>query len=399
MNAAIFDVLAAEFGESVTRSRTGEPRVAPPSLNALAAALGLAHRHGWRVRIEGRGTWMPPDAPADLAVTTGRLDTLVSIAPADLVATAQTGIQWQRLRARLAEHRTRVAIDPPGSSDRSLGSVLATATSGSLAHRFGPVRDHILGTTVATGDGRLVRSGGVVVKNVAGFDLTKLAVGGFGGFGVIAEVNLRLRSLPAAQRLLTARASLDDLFHAGRDLVAADVDAAAVELVSPDGGQHWHLLVTLSGTRDGVAAEAARAATLGASVGLAAIEGDAFAGVAEGSLDGPVAIRAGALPPSFPDTVELILARLGPGTIGGGLGRGGLRWCGTTSADALLELRRELAAREIPLTLERAPWPIRSAVGHFGAYREGLQGLSDRLRQVFDPDRILVTPLEGSAGG
>ena len=199
MSGAILARLRQVVGDDVVAGPDGRPRVAPRSADGLAAALGTAAQEGWRVRVEGSGSWLPPDAPADLAVTTRALDRIVSVAPSDLVATVQGGVTLRRLADKLAGHRTLVALDPPGSPDRSLGSILATATAGPEAHRFGPVRDQVLGTTIATADGKLVRSGGSVVKNVAGYDLSKIQIGGFGAFGIIVEAHLRLRALPAAR--------------------------------------------------------------------------------------------------------------------------------------------------------------------------------------------------------
>src|SRR5439155_834709 len=179
---------------------------------------------------------------------------------------------------------------------RTLGSVVATATAGPLRHGFGAVRDHILGVTFVTGDGRLVQSGGRVVKNVAGYDLTKLEAGGFGAFGVIVLVHLRLRALPRADQTFVLAGTREDLTQ-----VAGDVSAA-----------------------------------------------------------GPI------------------------------------RWAGDTTVDRLRRLRRTLAGLEVPLTLERAPWPIRSAVGHFGAYREGVGPLVAGLRRTFDPGEAFVVAVEGS---
>ncbi len=118
------------------------------------------------------------------------LDQVVSGSPADLVATVQAGATIETIRRQLAEHETWLAIDPPGRPDRSIGSIAATGTAGPLRHGFGPIRDHVLGCIAVTGDGRLVRAGGRVVKNVAGYDLTKLQVGGFGGFGIITELHV-----------------------------------------------------------------------------------------------------------------------------------------------------------------------------------------------------------------
>ena len=149
-----------------SRRRARGPRPRPPTRSRWSA--------GWRTRRAGRSgsrarrTWLPPDAPADLAVSTRALDQVVSVSPADLVATVQAGAPLEALRRRLADEGMWLALDPPGRPERSLGSVVATATAGPLRQGFGPVRDHVLGCTVATGDGRLVKAGGRVVKNVAG---------------------------------------------------------------------------------------------------------------------------------------------------------------------------------------------------------------------------------------
>ena len=218
MSDAIFTRLRALLGTTgVERDGTGMPRATPDTPDALSLVCRLAHEEGWKIRVEGRGTWLPSDAPADLVVSTRGLEQVVSVSPADLVATVQAGTSLEALRRRLADYGMWLALDPPGRPERSIGSVVATATAGPLRHGFGPVRDHVLGCSVATGDGRLVNAGGRVVKNVAGYDLTKLQVGGFGGFGIIAEVHLRLRALPRADVTLLARGARDALTSGARD--------------------------------------------------------------------------------------------------------------------------------------------------------------------------------------
>src|SRR6266511_1006284 len=176
----ILEKVTALLGEGAVLEPSSDrvPRIAPGSPDAVALLLGTAHQEGWRVRIEGAGTWLQSDAPSDLALTTRRLDRVPAIEPSDLTATAEAGIGLDQLRQQLA--------------GRTLGSVVATATAGPLRHGFGPIKDHLLGVTFVTGDGRMVQSGGRVMKNVAGYDLTRLQAGGFGAFGVIVLVHLRL---------------------------------------------------------------------------------------------------------------------------------------------------------------------------------------------------------------
>jgi glycolate oxidase FAD binding subunit len=400
----IFDALKAIAAEAVTIGADGLPRVAPESVEATANVMGEVNQRGWRVRIEGRASWMPPDAPADLAITTERLNRIISVAPADLVASAQSGVPLRSLRTALGHHRAWVPIDPPGSPDRTLGSVLATGTAGPLRHRFGPIRDQVLGTTVVTGDGRVIRSGGLVVKNVAGFDLTKVQIGGFGAFGIITEVHLRVRALPASRVTLLGKGSLETLLDASRAINDARPEASLLELLSPalSGSSEWLLITQALGTAEGARAASERIIAAGAESELRFEPVEPLAAdrllsaIGEAMIESPVVVRAGVLAPSTPDLVDLIGETIGHGRLAASLGVGGLRWAGNPTPAHLRALRIRLAEREIPLTLERAPWGFRRAVGHFGAFREGVAPLTERVRAVFDPGRRLVAPLEAA---
>jgi glycolate oxidase FAD binding subunit len=398
----IFGRLRALLGTSgVERDADGLPRATPDSPDALSLVCRLAHEEGWKIRVEGHASWLSPDAPADLAVSTRALDQVLSVSPADLVATVQAGAPLEALRRRLADEGMWLALDPPGRPERSLGSVVATATAGPLRHGFGPVRDHVLGCTVATGDGRLVRAGGRVVKNVAGYDLTKLQVGGFGGFGIIAEVHLRLRALPRADVTLLARGPRDTLTSAARDLVQAQLLPGALELLSPALGADadWVLAARFVGTDAAVQPEVRRLSSVGdlAWTPLPADRTAAFWGlVARGSLGGPITLRLGVLGGGIDDTLDVLAHDLDEGLVSAGPGAGLIRWTGDAPVERLRALRRTAAAREIPMTLERAPWPVRRALGHFGAYREGVGQLVGRLRDTFDPGQCLRVALEGA---
>ena len=397
--AVLLARLRAEFGaEAVETSADGIPRVLPRSAQAVADLCGLAFHERLRVRIEGRGTWLPPDAPADLVLSTSRLGGATEIAPADLVASAGAGTSFRALQEELAQRGVWLGLDPPGTEDRTLGSVIATGTAGPLAHGLGPVRDHLLGLEVVAGDGRMVRSGGKVVKNVAGYDLTRVQAGAFGAFGIVTAAHLRLRALPRHRIGLLARGPRDRLTRAARELNQAGLTAAALELAS--GTPEWLLLAEFTGTREAVEAEAERAGRSGelawsrlATDRLAALRDD-LAGL---PLAGPITFRLGVFTDGLDETIDLLEAELGPGSVTAGAGRGSLRWSGSLPAGprALQSVRRTLAEREIPLTLERAPWSFRRVVGHFGEYREGVSGLVSRLREVYDPGLVFRVALDG----
>ena len=375
------------------------PRVAPASPDAVALLLGTAHAEGWKVRVEGAGTWMPPDAPADLALTTRRLDRVPSIAPQDLTATAEAGIGCDLLRQQLADRGAWLAMDAPGLAGRSLGSIVATGTSGPLRQGFGPLRDHLLGVTFVTGDGRMIQSGGRVMKNVAGYDLTRLQAGGFGAFGVIVLVHLRLRALPRADVTFVLEGGREDLTQVADDVRGSGLAPAALELLSPPLArrERWVLAVRLAGSAALVAADEAGLRTVadGRFAPLRAEEAHAFwMRAAEGLATRPIAFRIGGLPEGGDELLDLVQHQVGDEWVSASPGAGVIRWAGDVAPDRLRRLRRTLAEKEVPLTLERAPWPVRAAVGHWGQYRENVSPLVAGLRRTFDPGERLVVAIE-----
>jgi glycolate oxidase FAD binding subunit len=399
----ILDKVRALLGEAAVLEQAapgGIPRIAPGSPDAVALLLGTAHREGWRVRIEGAGTWLQGDAPADLAITTRRLDRVPAIEPQDLTATAEAGIGLDQLRQQLADRGAWLALDPPGLAGRTLGSVVASATAGPLRQGFGPVKDHLLGVTFVTGDGRMVQSGGRVMKNVAGYDLTRLQAGGFGAFGIIVLVHLRLRALPRADVTYLLEGPREDLTQVAEDIAAAGLTPAALELVSPALArrEQWVLAVRLAGSPALVSADETGlgAATAGRLTALRAEEAHGFwMRLAEGFAIRPVTFRIGAVPAASDEMLDLLQHQVGDEWIAAAPAAGAIRWTGDATADRLQRLRRTLAGLEVPLTLERAPWPTRSVVGHFGAYREGVGPLVAGLRRTFDPGSALVVATEG----
>jgi glycolate oxidase FAD binding subunit len=136
------------------------------------------------------------------SLSAARLDRVLEYEPGDLTCVVEAGIRLSALNERLAEHGQRLSLDPPG--DPTIGACVAADLSGPLSHRFGTVRDLLLGITVVLADGTVASSGGKVVKNVAGYDLAKLFCGSQGLLGLIVRVSLRLHPLPAAARSLLA---------------------------------------------------------------------------------------------------------------------------------------------------------------------------------------------------
>lgn len=176
------------------------PEIAEPaSAEEIARVLAGANADGLAVAPRGGGTKLGIGHEAervDLVLSTARLDRLVEHAHADLTATVEVGCTVGSLQRALAERGQRLALDPPWPDRATVGGVLSTNDSGPLRTRFGPVRNLLLGVTVVLADGTIARSGGKVVKNVAGYDLPKLVAGSLGTLGVVVEATFRLHPVP-----------------------------------------------------------------------------------------------------------------------------------------------------------------------------------------------------------
>ncbi|MDQ4080878.1 MAG: FAD-binding protein, partial [Gemmatimonadota bacterium] len=198
-------------------------------------AVRDAARGGAALRIAGRGTWLDAGRPVQstrtlsLATYSG----VVQYEPGDFTLTARAGITLEEIAQATLPHRQFLALDPYGDGSGTLGATVATAASGPMAHAFGAPRDNVIGLEIVTGDGSVVRSGGRVVKNVAGFDLTRLFTGSWGTLGAITEVSVRLRALPAVDETFTM--PVDDrpgaLAVLVRALRAASIAPYALELL------------------------------------------------------------------------------------------------------------------------------------------------------------------------
>jgi glycolate oxidase FAD binding subunit len=186
-----------------------------------------------------------------------------------MVVEVEGGMPLAALQRVLAASGQRLALDPPLPERATLGGLLATNAFGPRRLRFGSLRDLIVGITLVRADGTRVRGGGKVVKNVAGFDLPKIAVGSFGSLGLIATATFRLHPLPQAARALRIAGVPGSKLHAiGRDIVDSRLEPAATyALRTDDGYDAW---VLFEGFEAGVAEQCERFAQHAAQAGLAA---------------------------------------------------------------------------------------------------------------------------------
>ncbi|MEJ2860616.1 FAD-binding oxidoreductase [Actinomycetospora flava] len=233
--------------------------LAPTTLDELRDAV--LDRPG-TLRVAGAGTaadWAGTPAPADAVLDVTGLAGIVTHNPGDMTVEVRAGTPFAALQDELGEHHQRVAVDPARASEgATLGGLFATADSGPRALQYGSLRDVVIGATIVLADGTVARSGGHVIKNVAGYDLTKLLHGAHGTLGVIAGLVLRLHPTPQAAATVAVacdRAASDDL---ARRIADSPAEAVAVQWHGADQG--GRLLAVVEGSESGADARARRLA-------------------------------------------------------------------------------------------------------------------------------------------
>jgi glycolate dehydrogenase FAD-binding subunit len=201
-----FEHLAPATQQDVVDGIRPQMVVEPASSQEVAAVLKAASSAGLRVLPRGGGTkreWGNPARAGELVLSMRRMNRVLEHAHADMTATVEAGCSFHQLQNTLSAHGERVALDPLWPEEATVGGILATNDSGPLRARFGSLRDLIIGITVALPDGTVAKSGGKVVKNVAGYDLPKLATGSLGTLGIITQAIFRLHPTPRESRTLT----------------------------------------------------------------------------------------------------------------------------------------------------------------------------------------------------
>jgi glycolate oxidase FAD binding subunit len=175
-----------------------------------------------------------PIEPADLQISTVKMRQILQYEPRDLTISVEAGIPFTELNAELARNGQMIPLDGPYSDEATAGGVVAANISGARRRLYGTARDLVIGMKFATLDGKLVQSGGMVVKNVAGLDMAKLLIGSFGTLAAIASINFKLTPRPAAAR--TVLFAFEDVRRAmeARDTAIRGVlNPVAVELLNP----------------------------------------------------------------------------------------------------------------------------------------------------------------------
>lgn len=199
------------------------------------------------------------------AVDLSAFNRILGHTPEDMTVTVEAGVTLAALQSALAQRGQWLPIDPPQAGRLTIADLISTNASGPRRHGFGTIRDHLIGLQVALAGGRLIRSGGRVVKNVAGFDLLKLFVGAHGTLGVIVEATFKLLPLPETEHFVAmtcrtledCRRSIDSVLESNLTPTVLDCHNIGMS------GAGASVVLGFSGTYEDVDGQLAQAGALG----------------------------------------------------------------------------------------------------------------------------------------
>jgi glycolate oxidase FAD binding subunit len=214
--------------------------IVPATPEELAQCMAEAASQSRQITLLGhstKGRMGGIIAPSDVTISTGALNKVLQYEPRDLTISVGAGISYCELSRVLAEHRQMIPLDPPYFERATMGGIVAANTSGPRRRLYGSARDMVIGMTFATLEGKLVRTGGMVVKNVAGLDMGKLMIGSFGTLAAIATLNFRVFPMPVGTRtFVQGFERIADVMAARDEVLKSRLQPAAIDILkSPEG--------------------------------------------------------------------------------------------------------------------------------------------------------------------
>jgi glycolate oxidase FAD binding subunit len=373
--------------------------VEPGSVEEISDVMKLAAREGLAVAPRGSGTKMhigDPPRRLDLIVSTARMSEVLEHTPGDQIVRLEAGVKLEDLQEHISSSDQMLAVDPPESGS-TIGGIVAANSSGPRRYRYGTIRDLIIGITVVLHDGTVAKAGGKVVKNVAGYDLSKLFTGSLGTLGIIATANFRLHPRPEASRTVAVEvAGPEQAQAAAQAIVHSQVEATAVELHY--GESEKLLTVLLESISGGIDAKAETTSFLlkqfGEVLMLSDEEADHLGPLTPPEVADEVVLKIGAPPVDLDSVLETVLGaakRKGlahpriTGHAGTGVTLVGFSGENEDGAAGFVEEMREIWVRRGGnVTLQRAPLTLKQRVSTWDNGGDYL-GLVRKVKEKFDP--------------
>jgi glycolate oxidase FAD binding subunit len=351
----------------------------PATAEEAAALLRTLGEEGRGVRPRGGGTkpWGPVFEGAE--VETGALNRILEHNVGDFTAVLEAGVPLAEAQAAFAAEGQMLAIDPALGDGATVGGVMATNDSGPLRHRYGSMRDLVVGVTVALSDGTLARSGGKVIKNVAGYDLAKLFTGSFGTLGLIVRVAVRLHPLaPGTASAVGASDDPERLGAAARALAAQPLEADGLDVDWRDGAGRLLVRFGSAAAGDQAAETVSRMREIGLADCVVVEDDDELWMVQRVHQRGACVLKVAGRAADLPAVCRTSAAVVGRPALG-------LYWLSLPEdAGAVAAAREALAPRAC--TLLDAPPELRAAA--WASPDAGALAVMARIKERFDPARI-----------
>lgn len=373
--------------------------VTPETVAELAIVVQLAAQHGWRLLPCGAATklgWGPPATGLEVLVRCDRLKALVDWAVGDLTVTVEAGMTLAALQEKLATAGQFLPLDPAFPETATLGGIVATADAGSWRHRYGGVRDLLLGLSFVRWDGAIAKAGGRVVKNVAGYDLMKLMTGSWGTLGILSQLTFRTYALPETSTTLVVRGDLAKLDALARGLLASSLTPMAVDWLQEPGT--IAIAVRFGSVAPSVAEQARRLQAMATALGLTweVIAPDHEApfwksarSQREATQGGAMVLKVGILPTAIAALLHetAALGAIAQLHASSGIGRIRLPMADAAQAIAQIQtLRQRCQTAGGYLSILAAPAAVKGAIDPWGI--GGGQGPMGRIKQQFDPQNL-----------
>jgi glycolate oxidase FAD binding subunit len=338
----------------------------------------------------------------DVALSLTRLDRIIEHEPADLTATCQAGLALSDLQNDLAKSGQMVPLDHFVGPSATVGGTLACDASGPVRLTLGTARDFTIGMRVVTADGRVIRVGGNVVKNVAGYDLAKLFIGSLGTLGIIVEATFKLRPLPQARRAVAGEfASIEDACSLAHEANRRALSVSAMQLLNdrnvPPGVRktgHCVLVLDAAGSVLGVersVQELQRLVSSHAGMVLESADSEGMSFSGRLSILGPLVCKLSVPPSKLPELINCLEAVGSPYIVAYPVS--GIIYASWLAPDITLDAitqTRAIAARlAISCVFERCPPDLKQRIDVFGDVPPKTLELMRRIKQQFDPNGIL----------
>jgi glycolate oxidase FAD binding subunit len=374
--------IAAELAELVTSaSRDKSPLI----------VAGNSSKLDWGGIVSG----------AQSIVSTQKLDRLIAHAVGDLTVTVEAGIKFAKLQETLATAGQFLPLDPAYPDRATIGGIIATADTGSLRHRYGGVRDLLLGMSFVRADGKIAKAGGRVVKNVAGYDMMKLFTGSYGTLGILTEVTFRVYPLPTNSGTVILTGSIEGLAKVAKILLASTLTPIAVDVLSTAFSRHLEisntpsLVVKFATIPESIAEQSEQLLAIAKGLGLkgGSWQGEQaerlWSGIQTGIWsDTPIGCKLGVRSTAAVETIEWIDRSTDNNAKGVIHLSSGIGACALSEAKHIAPLRSHCEAAGGFLSVLQAPEAVKQKIDVWG-YRGNAVPLMRQIKQQFDPLDIL----------